>query len=398
MSDGTTNTEALDTALSESYAEPQPYLFLSRAADFWFLGGLSIALWIPVYFLQDQLPLVKTMSVALPGLAFTLAFWINYPHFMASYKLAYAQRNGFITQNWFQLIVVPIALIASMAIGFFFWHTNISDSGFVQLVNTLLAALGLDTRIGIYPNLGSEILGSLIILLYFTVGWHYAKQTFGCMMVYARLDNYRLGNLERNILRYALLSTWWLSWLYSNCSVGTYNFYDLTIHRLGLPPVLFDISCIVTSALFIGVAFILFRKFIRDRQMPSWNFMIPMLALLIWHIPLLGNPQYFYVLALFHSLQYFPFVAKVEKTRYRNDHRARPQVRLLLFFAIMALLGYLAFEYVPKGLDQALNTRGMFQTSFFIIGFIAFINIHHYFIDNVLWRFKNKEVKQLLFD
>lgn len=398
MSDGITNTEALESTLAGTNSQPQSYLFLSRAADFWLIGGLSIAVWIPVYFLQTQFTLIKSVSLGLPALAFTLAYWVNYPHFMASYKLAYTQGNGFIQQNWFQLILVPVILIAAMAIGFAYWNTDIRHTGFVHSVNGVFTALGLNTRIGLYSNLGSEILGSLILLLYFTVGWHYAKQAFGCMMVYARLDNYRLSTLERNTIRYALLSTWWVSWLYSNCSVGSYNFYDLKVYRLGLPPQWFEISYIVTSALFIGVAAILFRKYIRERQMPSWNFLIPMLALLIWQIPLFGNPQYFYVLALFHSLQYFPFVAKVEKTRYRNHQRARPQLRLLLFFAVMMGVGYLSFDLIPNSLDHAANTKGVFQTSFFIIGFLAFINIHHYFIDNVLWRFKNKEVKQLLLD
>jgi hypothetical protein len=398
MTNGASNSGALNPALSATNNEPQSYLFLSRVADFWFIGGLSIALWIPVYFLQDQFSLINSVSIGLPGLAFTLAYWVNYPHFMASYKLAYTQGNGFIQQNWFQLILVPFILVAAILIGFFFWNANISNSALVQSANTLFAGLGLNTRIGLYPNLGSEILGSLVLLLYFTVGWHYAKQTFGCMMVYAKLDNYRLTNLERNTIRYALLSTWWVSWLYSNCSVGTYNFYDLKIHRLGLPPLLFDMAYVITTVLFVGVAFTLLRKYLRDRQMPSWNFLIPMLALLIWHIPLFGNPQYFYLLALFHSLQYFPFVAKVEKTRYRKDHRARPQIRLLLFFIIMMTAGYLSFDWIPNGLDQAVNTKGLFHTSFFIISFLAFINVHHYFIDNVLWRFKNKEVKQLLLD
>jgi len=403
MSNGATNSEALSsepftTESDQTGTQAQPYLFLSRIADFWFLGGLSIAIWIPVYFMQNQFPLIRSISTGLPGLAFTLAYWINYPHFMASYKLAYTQGNGFIQQNWFQLILVPILLISAMVIGYSFWNTDIRHSSFVLTANEMFAAMGLNTRIGLYPDLGSEILGALILLLFFTVGWHYAKQTFGCMMVYAKLDNYRLSTLERNTIRYALLSTWWVSWLYSNCSVGSYSFYDLKIHRLGLPPFLFELSYVVTSVLFAGVGFILFRKYLRQRQMPSWNFMIPMLALLIWHIPLLGNPQYFFLLAMFHSLQYFPFVAKVEKSRYRINRRQRPQLRLLVFFVIMMAMGYLSFDWVPNSLDKTVNTRGMFHTSFFLIGFLAFINIHHYFIDNVLWRFKNREVKQLLFD
>jgi hypothetical protein len=33
----------------------------------------------------------------------------------------------------------------------------------------------------------------------------------------------------------------------------------------------------------------------------------------------------------------------------------------------------------------------------FCCGNYGFINIHHYFIDNVLWRFRSREVPELLF-
>lgn len=386
---------AVDTA---PHNGPQSYLLISRMVDFWLLGGLSIALWIPVYFLQDQLSLAKSLTMAIPGVALTLAYWVNYPHFMASYKLAYTQGREFVVQNWFQLLLVPTVLVLLIAISFGYWNSSISDSSLVHIANATFSWLGLKTRLGLYPNLGSEIMGMMIVFLYFTVGWHYSKQTFGCMMVYAKLDNYRLNTLERNIIRYALLSTWWVTWLYSNCSEGTYPFYGLNIHRLNLPYVWFQASYFVVSGLFIAVAVVFLMKYYREKQSPGWNFLVPMLALLIWHIPMLGNPQFFYLLAFFHSLQYFPFVAKVEKTRYRVNNRPKQTVRLLAFFAIMMLLGYLSFDLAPQQLDQSLQSRNLFNASFFMIAFLAFINIHHYFIDNVLWRFKNKDVKQLLFD
>ena len=374
----------------------QNYLLVSRFMDFLMLGGLSIILWIPVYFLQDTFSQAKLLALAIPALAFSLGYWVNFPHFMASYKLAYTQGNGFVISNWFQLIFVPAALIITIFISFNFWSASISSSGFVSFINSMFEVVGLKTRVGLYPNLGSEILGALSILLFFTVGWHYSKQAFGCMMVYAKLDNYRMGNIERNVMRYALLSTWWVTWLYSNCSEGTYPFYGLEIHRLNLPYVWFQASYIIVSLMFFIVVTTFIRIYIRDKQLPSINFLVPMIALLIWHIPLFENPQFFYILAFFHSLQYFPFVAKVEQTRYKINNRPKPNIRLLAFFVIMMLLGFLSFDYVPRSLDQMRSSLSLYHASFFMIAFLVFINIHHYFIDNVLWRFKNKEVRQLL--
>lgn len=397
-------TNSVSSEAIANKAQPSPqvnqrdYLFISRMADFWMLGGLSILIWIPVYFLQDKIGLAKSLALTIPTVSLTLAYLVNYPHFMASYKLAYMQGKDFIVSNWFQLLFVPSALIVTILISFNFWSSSITDSGFVVFVNGLFEAVGLRTRLGLYPNLGSEILGLLVVLLYFTVGWHYSKQTFGCMMVYAKLDNYRMGNIERNVLRYGLLSTWWVTWLYSNCSQGTYPFYGLNVFRLDLPYIWFQASYVIVSLMFFSVAITFIRIYNRDKKLPSINFLVPMFALLIWHIPLFGNPQFFYILAFFHSLQYFPFVAKVEQTRYKTHNRPKTNIRLLLFFAIMLVLGFLSFDYVPSSFDQMNNSFSVLKVSFFMIAFLVFINIHHYFIDNVLWRFKNKEVRQLLFD
>jgi uncharacterized membrane protein YhdT len=376
----------------------QDFLLVSRFMDFLLLGGLSILIWIPVYFLQDTINQANLLATGLAAMALSLAYWVNFPHFMASYKLAYTQGNEFITRTWFQLIFVPIALVIALSISFNFWSASITNSGFVLFINGTFEFLGLNTRIGQHPSFGPEILGLLVMLMFFTVGWHYSKQAFGCMMVYAKIDNYRMSIIERNIIRYALLSTWWVTWLYSNCSEGTYPFYGLEIYRFNLPYVWFQASYVIVSLMFLAVIAIFVRIYLREKKLPSVNFLVPMAALLIWHIPLFGNPQFFYVLAFFHSLQYFPFVAKVEQTRYERDNRPKANTRLLVFFGIMMLLGFLSFDYIPNSLDQMRTSFSVYHASFFMISFLIFINIHHYFIDNVLWRFKNKEVRNLLFD
>ena len=373
------------------------FLFVSRQVDFLLVGGLAILLWLPLYSGAEHIGWLKSFGDSLPAIAVTLGFWINYPHFMASYKLAYAQGPSFILENKFQLIIAPLTIVMLMALGFLFWDSKISGSSIVQVLNSGFDSIGLQTRLGLYPNLSSEILGFLVLFMYFTVGWHYSKQTFGCMMVYAKLDAYPLTIIQRNLIRYSLLSTWWLTWLYSNCSVGTYPFYNITIHRLGLPYILFQISYTIVGVMFSALIVMFAIKMFKHKERPSINFLVPMFALLIWHVPLFENPQYFVVVAMFHSLQYFPFVAKVESARYKVNHRPYRHGRLIAFYLIMIVFGLLSFEYMPKYLDGVVNVWGQVGSNYFLIAFILFINIHHYFIDNALWRFKNKEVRELLF-
>ena len=393
----TTTASTTTGGINPTPASERNYLFVSRSMDFLLLGGISLLLWIPFYFLTGRSAAIGSLGLALPAVAITLGYWVNFPHFMASYKLAYTQGRAFIRANWLQLVLVPIAMLLLLALAYAYWGRTIGDSRAVLVINNFFADVGLKTRIGSYPNLGMELLGYFVLFMYFTVGWHYSKQTFGCMMVYAKFDQYPLAGLERNLIRYALLSTWWLTWLYSNCSPGTFPFYGLTIHRLNLPYLWFQVSYVVVAILFGALLIMFLLKYRAQKKLPSINFLVPMFALLTWHVPLFGQPQLFVVIALFHSLQYFPFVARVESTRYHKEHRPYPFARLAGFFLLMAAFGYLSFEYVPNRLDLETNAASQFGLGFFIIAIVAYINIHHYFIDNVLWRFKNKEVRELLF-
>ena len=89
--------------------EATPRALTTRYLDFWLLGGASIVVWAFMFALHP----VRKMSWAVDhhyGNAFaisnTVALFVNYPHFMASYALAYRKGWSFIRANWFQLVAV----------------------------------------------------------------------------------------------------------------------------------------------------------------------------------------------------------------------------------------------------------------------------------------------------
>ena len=68
-------------------------------------------------------------------------------------------------------------------------------------------------------------------------------------------------------------------------------------------------------------------------------------------------------------------------------------------FALLSLItGALFFEFIPRNLDklQLLPAELLGSTPFLAV-FLLFINIHHYFIDNTIWRSSNETVKKYLF-
>ena len=102
----------------------------------------------------------------------------------------------------------------------------------------------------------------------------------------------------------------------------------------------------------------------------------------------------FFIMNLFHAVQYLPFVYRVEDSRRRAAGAGH--AALVGVVAAVLLAGWLAFELVPGAFDALLGTSAALGISFFVIAAMLFINIHHYFIDNVIWRFADPEVRSHL--
>ena len=62
------------------------------------------------------------------------------------------------------------------------------------------------------------------------------------------------------------------------------------------------------------------------------------------------------------------------------------------------VLGWIGFVALPILFDVSLTPdQTMWGPSVFVFIFVMWINIHHYFIDNVIWRRDNEDVRKYLF-
>jgi hypothetical protein len=199
----------------ESPAVPPiaPRALTTRFLDFWLLGGASIAVWLIMIAVQGFRAswAIDQHFKNLTYTAASLSLLINYPHFLISYRLAYRRGWPFVAAHRWQLIVVPLALVAVFTAAF---------AGFDRPVGTLPLASSVTGAIGGWAGIGQVLsgprLGDLLFTVVFnfmmlTVGWHYTKQVFGCMMVYAFYDGYALTPAQRNLTRRALLTIWVIS-------------------------------------------------------------------------------------------------------------------------------------------------------------------------------------------
>lgn len=85
------------------------------------------------------------------------------------------------------------------------------------------------------------------------------------------------------------------------------------------------------------------------------------------------------------------------------DHASSPKKRArargLIAFALTGImLGALGFWLIPELLNSLVPyDQTVFGAKLFLFIFWIFINVHHYFIDNVIWRRDNQEANQYLF-
>ncbi len=384
----------------ETPAAPRPGRALTtRYLDFWLLGGASLTVWLAMFVLQhfrsawaiDQ----HFKNLAITTVSLTLL--VNNPHFIVSYKLAYSRGWSFVARHWWQLVAVPLLLLGLFA--YAYWRFDRPTAEALPFVPELAHAFGAQgggTNLWTTPRLGDFLFTVAFNVMFFTVGWHYTKQTFGCMMLYANFDAYPLSLTQRNLIKWSLLSVWWVNFAYGNRYEGTLSFSDFSYYSLDLPDVLAPLASCLAA---VGLALVLYRVFYVNYRatgrLPGVNLLVPFVAIYVWWMPFTRQHEFYMLLTpLFHSLQYLAVVYKLEDSRLRESPRYELRATALVLGVIAA--GWLSFELLPNTADNRLGTFGAWHIFFFFTAAMLFINIHHYFIDNVVWRFKDPVVRKYL--
>lgn len=185
--------------------------------------------------------------------------------------------------------------------------------------------------------------------------------------------------------------------MHTNRYGSQFTFSNFTYYGLDLPDWLTPALELVVYAGVAAVARGVVWRNVRERgRWPSLNMVVPFVALYLWWLPRSRQQEFYLLLTpLFHSLQYLAFVYRMERNRIGEGPQTELRGTLLVVGLVSA--GWLAFELVPNSLDVALGTYASWNMFFFFFtAAMLFINVHHYFIDNVLWRFNDAEVRRYL--
>lgn len=344
-------------------------IFINKKIDFLALGGVFFVL---APFLA-AIPSSETLRFS--AYALILANLINHPHFAFSYQIFY--RNLATT---FNSVETSSALkIRYIVVGF--------------VIPLILIAY-------LYNAISSQdlyLLGILANVMAFFVGWHYVKQGFGILMVDSVTQQFYFSEKFKNLLKYNAYICWIFFWLLANQNVSQLDMWGVKYYTFEAPELLIKslfLILIFSSGCVIYSLYIYVKK--SPNKFPASGFTAYILSCYVW-IGVNFNPILFLFVPAIHSLQYIYIVLKLETNRLKDQFH-NYKLRLILFLISGCAIGYYSFWVLPKALENGVDLdENIFTSGTFLFSAWIFINIHHYFIDNVIWKKDNIEVKKYIF-
>ncbi|MER8897362.1 hypothetical protein [Mesorhizobium sp. M0676] len=371
-------------AVAPKPAAPQKYLF-GPVADFLMLGG-SAFLILPVLFLvplEYEGPVAATMVF--------VAYLVNYPHFAHSYQLFYRNFGRKVTGDGYdrslQLRYIFAGIVVPLVMAGFFAY----------------GAAAANTR----------LLGYATNAMFFFVGWHYVKQGYGMLMVDAVLKRKFFDDRDKKVLLVNSYAVWILAWLQTNTAVTQGKYYGLDYYTFAAPSWITDIAMLAAVASTAATLLMLVNRWRKNGGGLPYNGLVAYVAsLYLWILIARVNPLWLLIVPALHSLQYLAVVWRYQTNveRDSSDAESDPQPKILSFLGPLyrfrlvgfivggTALGYLGFWLIPSALTALIPyDRQVLGSSLFFFIVLIFINVHHYFLDNVMWRRGNPEVSRYLF-
>lgn len=356
------------------------------------MGGATPLLLVASWWLRRVAEVdIDAAEYAVGATMFYAAHVINDPHFSVTYLLFYedARKRAFgdafgralRVRYWLAGALAPVVLVA--------WALRAILTG------------------------SPELLGALVQLMFLLVGWHYVKQGFGVALTLAARRGVRFSAPERRALLGHCLAGWAYAWASPAVPVRSSHMKGVGFTSLARPAWLEQLALAAFVASGLWLLRTLLRKYRREGRTPLGT---PLLALLssvwAWSVFADSDPLVRYMVPALHSLQYLYFVWLLKRAetleRQQPPWLQAPSATRLTTWAVSALaLGWCLFDGLPEGLDgwfaaaprasggeAAAGGASLGATPYFA-GLFACVNIHHYFMDSVIWRRDNPRTRYL---
>jgi hypothetical protein len=357
-----------------------------RLVEFSILGGGTLLL-LPLCWWCESLLGLDEAELLIGLWTFHAASLVNDPHFAVTYLLFY--KN--VKERALGRALAPAQRVR-------YWIAGLV----LPLILAGVAGVAL-------AQSSAVVLGLLIQLMFFLVGFHYVKQGFGTLMVLSARDGVRYSRAERQLILMHCLAAWIYAWA-SPFDPGTQSVVQGVFYTtLGHPPGLEQVALFAFALSGLALAGMLARKRQREARWPPLAGLCGLLvAVWSWTVFSRLDPLLAYMIPALHSLQYLYFVWLLNRNVALTEQgpptfKGSVRLRLSVLAGSATLLGWLLLRGVPAWLDDALvlhsrsDAVGMdlIGPTPYLAVFVTFVNIHHYAMDYVIWRREQPEMRHL---
>jgi len=239
-------------------------------------------------------------------------------------------------------------------------------------------------------------------IMLLSAGWHYAKQGFGILIVTSAYKKVFYTAPERKFLLANAHLMWIFAWILFNTGSKEKEYFGITFSTLGFPNVVAQVlgGLVVLSTAALVLVFLKKRR--KDGMLPLNGVTAYVASTYLWIILRFGmgydNPIHpiVFLIPAMHSIQYITIVMRMKGNQVLQNQMSRASFVVFILGGIV--IGALLFQVLPSLLDKgSFYNKAVYGPTLFMFMFWIFINIHHYFIDNVIWRREGAEPKKFLF-
>lgn len=329
------------------------YYFVNAPVDFLFIGGSSFLLFVALWLFYTD---VRTPQVISMGIL--LQWFINWPHFsMSTYRLYQSKSN--VEQYPVTAYVIPFVVLGGVMLSF------------------------------AYPTLVAPYFVKLFMLW---SPYHYSGQTIGITFLYCMRCGIKLNNFERRVFVGFIFATYLLSTVRAEVSRTGYDYYGVKYPSFGVPQWLantMEVGMWVAVVLFTIAVVLWIRK---NRQIIPPIIVLPAATQYFWFIQSVYMPSFQEFVPLFHSLQYM-LIAWGIQLKEKMDVKQIPASKKYAitetgrWYLFNLMGGALLFYFLPK-VGVAFGYTSLFSIAITS----AAVQIHHFFVDGVIWKLQNKTV------
>lgn len=343
--------------MSEAPAKPHKGLyFVHPVVDVLLMGVLSIGIY---FWFRSNTQVATDPRVAAWA---ALAVWgCNWPHFSATSYRLYRSRD-LVGQYPVTALATPVLMVGAVVASF------------------------------LAPETVAPYFCKLFLLW---SPYHFSGQTLGLALVYSRRAGLAFNAVERYSLSGFIYSTFAMQTARAEVGSSLGDFYGVQYPALGIPGWVPDLIQYFLWACGAVFALCMALRMVRAKRFVPLIVFVPPITQYVWFVA--PQPGHFnHWVPFFHSLQYMFISWCITLKERLDEQKETPSGGFVLSesmrWAVVNFFGGAFLFWLLPRIGQRFGHSLDFSTAVIL----SAVQIHHFFIDGVIWKLKNPRVRSPL--